>query len=92
MNKKTMKSKVYNPDFGNLPLAEYYDALPPARRRVFNAPKEDFLKELSIVTGRTTETVRSWCLGSSTPPMHVQERIAKHMKSTPEILFPNEKH
>lgn len=90
MNKKTMKSKLYNSDFRNLPLAEYYNTLPTAKRTVLHAPKEDFLKEISIITGRTTETVRSWCLGNSVPPMHVQKRIAKHMKSKPEILFPNE--
>lgn len=88
MSKKNIKSKLDNSDFTNLPLAEYYDNLPSARRMIIHAPKESFLNELATLTGRTPETVRSWCLGKTSPTKNTQKLIAKYLKSEPEILFP----
>lgn len=88
MNKKTEKSKVTNHDFKNLPLAEYYGNLPTATRAVLKAPKDELLEEISGITGRTPETVRTWCLGTKKPAKHVQKKIARHFGTTPEKLFP----
>lgn len=88
MDKKNIKTKSTNSVSTNLPLSEYYDQLPTAKRLVIHAPKEEFLNEIATLTGRTAETVRRWCIGGIKPPMHVQKRIAKHLKSKPEILFP----
>ena len=88
MNKKNGEIKVNNPDISKLPLTGYYQTLPNATRKVIVAPKDEFLDEIAKVTGRTRDTVRTWCLGQTTPPPHVREKIARHFKTTPEILFP----
>lgn len=88
MTKKTIKSKAYNSDSTNLPLTEYYDSLATATRVVRMSPKEEFLSDISKITGRTPETVRRWCLGDATPALHIQKKIARHFKTKPEILFP----
>lgn len=88
MNKKTEKNKIENHNLENLPLTEYYKNLPTATRKVLIAPKDELLDEIAQLTGRTRETVRTWCLGQNNPPRHVQEKIAKYFKTTPEILFP----
>lgn len=88
MDKKNIKTKLTNSDFKNLPLAEYYANLPTATRVVTKAPKDDLLDEIAAVTGRTRETARTWCLGQITPARHVQKKLAKHFKTTPENLFP----
>lgn len=88
MSKKTEKLKFANSDFKNIPLTEYYANLPTATRVVTNAPKDDLLDEIARVTGRTRETARTWCLGQITPAKHVQKKLAKHFKTTPENLFP----
>jgi hypothetical protein len=89
MDKKTEKIKINNSDFKNLPLTEYYAKLPNATRVIAAKPKDELLEAISELTGRTPETVRTWCLGQNTPPFHVQEKIAKHLNSSPEILFPD---
>lgn len=88
MSKKTQKSKVDNPDFENLPLKRYYENLPNATRIIAAKPKEEFLNEIANLTGRTPETVRTWCLGTNTPAPHVQEKIAKFMRTSVASLFP----
>lgn len=88
MSKKTKKSKAVNPDFENLPLTEYYKRLPTATRKVVVAPKDELLDEIAELTGRTRETVRTWCLGTITPAPHVKEKIANYFNTTPETLFP----
>lgn len=88
MSKKNEEIKVGKPDFVNLPLTEYYDNLPTATRKVINAPKDELLAEIARLTGRTPETVRTWCLGTKRPARHVQEKIARHFNSKPEVLFP----
>lgn len=88
MNKKSEKTKIKNSDFKNLPLTEYYQNLPTATRKIVAAPKDELLNELSLLTGRTTETARTWCLGQKTPPPHIQLKIAKYFNSTVEQLFP----
>ncbi len=88
MDKKNEVIKVTKPDFTNLPLTEYYSNLPTATRKIVTAPKDELLAEIARLTGRTPETVRTWCLGTKRPARHVQEKIAKHLKSTPDILFP----
>ena len=88
MNKKNEEIKVDKPDSANLPLTEYYKSLPSAKRKVVSAPKDEFLELIAKITGRTPSSVRRWCLGDSVPPPHVQKKIAKHLNSTPENLFP----
>ena len=88
MSKKNQKSKIVNPDLGKIPLTRYYENLTNATRAIIAKPKDDFLNEIAEITGRNPETVRTWCLGINTPPPHVREKIANHMKSKPEILFP----
>ena len=88
MRTKDQKSKVDNRGFENLPLTEYYKNLPTATRKVIDAPKDALLDEIADLTGRTRETVRTWCLGTITPAPHVKEKIANHFKTTSEILFP----
>jgi len=90
MDKKNKKSKIDNLDFEKIPLTRYYDELPNATRVIAAKPKEDFLNEIANLTGRTPETVRTWCLGTNTPAPHVQEKIAKFMKTSVETLFPEE--
>ena len=80
MSKKNQKSKIANPDLGKIPLTRYYENLPNATRAIIAKPKDDFLNEIAEITERNPETVRTWCL--------VREKIANHMKSKPEILFP----
>lgn len=88
MNKKNRKCKSDNINLANLPLTEYYRNLPAAKRKVVSAPKDELLETIAKISGRAPASVRRWCLGDSMPPFHVQEKIAKHFNSTPEILFP----
>lgn len=88
MNKKNLKSKVDSLDLRNLPLTEYYETLPTATRTITSAPKDELLEDLSKLTGRTKETVRTWCLGTNNPPQHIKVKIAKYFSTTLETLFP----
>lgn len=88
MNKKNLKSKADNLDLRNLPLTRYYEDLPTATRTVLSAPKDELLEDLSKLTGRTKETVRTWCLGINNPPQHIKVKIAKYFHTSPETLFP----
>jgi hypothetical protein len=88
MNKKNLKSKADSLDLRNLPLTEYYETLPTATRIIISAPKDELLEDLSKLTGRTKETVRTWCLGINNPPQHIKVKIAKYFHTSPETLFP----
>lgn len=90
MKKKNLNPKLKNKEVAKIPLSEYYENLPNATRKVIaHSPKENFLKELSQLTGRTPDTVRSWCLGNNIPAMHIQEKIAGYLKVDVDNLFPN---
>ncbi len=88
MNKKNEEIKVCKPDFTKLPLTGYYKSLPNATRVIVSKPKDDFLNSIARLTGRTPETVRSWCLGKKTPPPHIRVKIAKYIGTPIETLFP----
>lgn len=92
MRKKNRNPKFHNSEVEKIPLTEYYENLPAATRFVVaNSPKENFLKELSALTGRTPETVRSWCLGNNTPSRAIQEKIAGYLKVDIDNLFTTNK-
>ena len=50
--------------------------------------KDELLEEIAEISGRLPSTVRTWCLGQNTPPPYIQEKIAQHFGTSPEILFP----
>lgn len=55
------------------------------------APATAFVKEIAAVTRKTELTVRRWlCDGESacSPDPLAQEAIARHLRCTPEELFP----
>lgn len=88
MNKKNEESKIDISQLANLPLKEYYGNLPAGKRKIIFSPKQELLKTIADLTGRTPASVQRWCLGDSVPPPHVQKKIAEYFKTTTETLFP----
>lgn len=89
MSKKNEDCKIDKSQLANLPLKEYYGNLPGARKKIIFSPKQELLKTISEITGRTPASVQRWCLGDATPPPHIQKKIAEYFGSAPEILFPD---
>lgn len=64
-------------------LAEYYKIL-----RDEEHPANRLKRELSEITMRSPNTVTGWCCNGKYPEPIIQNLIAKHLGSTPDVLFP----
>lgn len=53
-------------------------------------PAGAFIREVAEVTKKTELAVRRWIAGETVPDALTQEVLAKHLKTTPEELFPKQ--
>ena len=67
-------------------LAELYQHAKNQARPV--APATAFVREIMEVTKKSEIAVRRWLSGETEPAALTQEVLAKHLDTTPEILFP----
>lgn len=87
MKKKLDVSKVIIPNLANLPLTEYWQSLPSAKRKTKYAPKEDLLAIVATATCRHPETCRNWFLGAFNPPTLALEKIAAILSCDAKCLI-----
>ena len=66
-------------------LAERYELI---KAEAPISPARAFLQEVAEVTKKSELAVRRWISGETIPDALTQAVLAKHLKTTPEELFP----
>ena len=93
MTKNNQTDKQIVPNVKKLPLKEYYNSLPFAKKQVvvISKPREELAQAIANACGKSLMTAKRWIYGYSKPCPAEREKIASLLGCPLESLFPKEK-
>lgn len=92
MTKNNQTGKQIAPNVKKLPLREYYNSLPFAKKQVvaISKPREELAQAIADACGKSLMTAKRWIYGYSKPCPAEKEKIAAMLGCPLECLFPKE--
>lgn len=93
MNKNNQTNKQIAPNLKKLPLKEYYNSLPFAKKHVvvISKPREELASAIAESCGKSLMTAKRWIYGYSNPCPAEKEKIAELLGTSVDNLFPQNK-
>ncbi|WP_195438105.1 hypothetical protein [Parabacteroides goldsteinii] len=93
MTKINQTNKQFTPNVKKLPLKEYYNSLPFAKKHVvvISKPREELALAIANACGKSLMTAKRWIYGYSKPCPAEKEKIAELLSSSVDNLFPQNK-